>query len=169
MSGELYDVVWTKKNRMSNLISTLGRMHNEDVRYGFFAESGQHPESPHLNYPELAWIHEDRQDGIPARPILSISSRKNKQEMTNFSLKTTTKFINDAARLKRESPGKLLMKIGLKGVALTKPIFGDSSLLAPNSSSVQAAKGFNKPMVEYGALKESLSAKVSWNGTIKTR
>lgn len=167
MSDELYDVVWKKKNRLRNLITTLDRLHNEDVRYGFFSESGQHPESPQLNYPELAWIHEDRQDGVPARPVLSISSRINKQEMTDFSLKATRDFINRAARLKRESPATLLRLIGNKGVALTKPIFGDSSLLESNSYSVAKAKGFNKPMIEYGALKEALSSKESWRGTVK--
>lgn len=167
MSDELYDVVWKKKNRLRNLISTLDRLHNQDVRYGFFEESGSHPESPHLNYPTLAFIHEKREDGVPARPILTISSEKNKREMAKFSLNATRDFINRAALLKREAPTVLLREIGEKGVKLTKPIFGDSSLLAPNTDGVARAKGSNKPMIDYGALKEALASKESWRGTVK--
>lgn len=167
MSDELYDVVWKKRNRLRNLISTLGRLHNQDVKYGFFEESGNHPESPHLNYPTLAYIHEKREDGVPSRPIMTISSEKNKHKMIKHSLEATRDFINRAALLKRDAPTILLKVIGEKGVTLTKPIFGDSSLLAPNTDGVARSKGFNKPMVEYGALKEALTFKESWRGTVK--
>ena len=166
MSDELYHVVWTKRNRLRNLIQALDKLDGQHVKYGFFEESGNHPESPHLNYPELAWIHEDRQDGVPRRPIMTISDNNNKVRMKQYSALKTKQFIERAALLKRESPGTLLRQIGQRGVDLTKPIFGDSSLLTPNSASVAANKGFNSPMVEYGALKEALSSKISTNGIV---
>lgn len=167
MSGELNSVVWTKRNRLRNLIVSLDRLDGQSVAWGFFEESGQHPESPHLNYPTLAYIHEFREDGIAQRPLLGISHQRNKVRMKQFSLFETKKFIERAAMLKRESPAVLLRKIGDKGVSMTKPIFGDSSLLTPNTAAVAAKKGFNAPLVDYGALKEALSSKVSWNGIVK--
>lgn len=165
MNDDLIEVKWTKQNRLRNLISSLSRLDKQDVRYGFFQESGNHPESPHLNYPTLAAIHELREDP-QQRPILGISSSRNKNEMQKYTSNEIGNFVERAALLKRDSPGTLLRSIGEMGVKLTKPIFGDSSLLKPNTEATAKSKGFNRPMIDYGALKEALSSKISTNGKV---
>jgi hypothetical protein len=165
----MIEVKWTKKKRIINLIKQVDRLNNQSASYGYFKEQGNHPESPHLTLPELMGIHELREKGDPLRrPVFEISLERSGDEFNNYNLSVVKDYIDKSGLNKKPSPRTVLDKIALKGIEITKPTFGDPSILEWNTDNVIRSKGGrNTPMVEFGILKESLAYKTSLRKSIK--
>lgn len=162
------ELVWKYKPRLVNLISQLEKIDKEDVSVGFFSEQGNHPSSPHLNYPELMAIHELREKNDPMRrPVFQVSMRKHgkKVKIQNLSLLKT--YVDKSAINRKVSPDKLLEDMGRNIANAIRPTFGDVTMLKPNSDKWAAQKGKNSPMVEFGHLKKALSGRTSIKKNIK--
>lgn len=157
----MIDIKWTKWKRLDKLVTKVGEMDNQFTSYGYFAEQGVHPESNGLTYAALMYIHEFREDDIPARPVFQTALRTNKQSFIDFNTKSIKTYIDSAAIGRGKSIRSLLDVIAQNGIRITKPVFGDSTLLAPNSLGVIKSKGRNSPMVDMGILKESIAFKTS--------
>lgn len=156
------EVKWTKGKRLDNLISQLSKVHKQEVEYGYFAEQGNHPESPNVTYAQLMAIHELRPPGDPLkRDVLGTSWRWNGYEFIDFAEKQMVNYIEKSAINRKPSPKTMLDRIGRKGIEITRPTFGDVSMLKPNTAATAKRKGKNSPMVEWGFLRDALSFKSS--------
>lgn len=164
----MIDIKWTKYKRIDNLVNQVGKLDGQDTSYGYFKEQGYHPESPHLTYAELMAIHELRPASDPMRrPVFEVSLRKRGGEFKKHNLNLVKEFVDNSAIIRKPTVSTLLSKIAMKGIEITKPTFGDTSLIKPNTLGVAKSKGRNSPMVEFGILKEALAYKTSLRKTIK--
>ena len=158
----MYEVKWTYKNRIDNLVKQLEKVDKQFTEFGYFKEQGKHPENPHLTYAELMAIHEMRLPGDPMRrPVFQEALRVNGRKFKSNVLDSIKINIDKWALAKSSSPKPLLAEIAKHGIKMIKPVFGDKTLLRPNTPGVARSKGRNSPMIEFGYLKEALAYKTS--------
>tara|TARA_R110002074_G_scaffold144948_1_gene292999 strand:+ start:688 stop:1185 length:498 start_codon:yes stop_codon:yes gene_type:complete len=157
----MFNIVWTKRNRLQNLTKQLDRLDKQYVDYGFFQEQGIHPRAK-MSYAQLMAMHENRPNSDPMRrPVFEASLDKSGDRLVDTALAGLAKYNESSAAAKRPSPDALLRKIGREGVAITKPTFGDPSILRSNTVGVIARKGGDTPMVEFGTLRNKLAVRTS--------
>ena len=163
----MFSIIWTKRNRLQGLTKQLGRLDKQFVDYGFFKEQGVHPKAK-MTYAQLMAMHENRPESDPKRrPVFQASLDKSGSVLQETTLKTLGGFIDRSALAKSPSPDAVLAKIGREGIAITKPTFGDPSLLKANTAGVIIRKGGNTPMVNFGLLRDKITFKTSLRKTPK--
>lgn len=165
----MIDIKWTKKKRLLNLIKQVDRLNNQSASYGYFKEQGKHPEYPHLSgLAGLMAIHELKpKKDTSRRPVFEIALERSGDEFVDYNISVVKDYIDKSGLNKKPSPKTVLDKIAIKGIEITKPVFGDPSILASNTKGVIRSKGRNTPMVEFGILKESLAFKTSLRKSVK--
>jgi len=162
-----------KKGRgLENLLKQLKDLEKESVEIGHFQEQGQHTGSK-MSYPGIMRLHHTgatiKTTGvvIPPRPILSIlefrlqgSGPQLKQAVKDWAKKS----------LSRESSLNLLEDIGKSVVVMEKDIFGDPSLLTPNSENTRKRVGVDgpdAPLVDTGSLRDKVAYRTTIDNTVK--
>lgn len=164
----MYDVKWTGRNKLQNLIKGLQRIDGQHVDIGYFSEQGKHPEAKHLTYPQLMAIHELRSPYDPMyRPAFKFATIIYKHKFLANNDKVLKEYFDKCATTSSQPVKTTLDKIGVNGINMIKPVFGDRGILTPNTPGVAASKGFNAPLIEYGYLKEALAFKTSLRKTLK--
>ena len=151
----------------------MQKIDRQHVDIGYFREQGKHPEATHLTYPELMAIHELRspfKDGAydsMYRPAFKFATIIYKYKFIADNDKVLTEYFNKCATSASQPTRTMLDKIGINGIKMIKPVFGDRGILNSNRPSTVRKKGFNKPLIEYGYLREALAFKTSLRKTLK--
>lgn len=161
-------VKWKYKKRLERLVEQVAKLDKQYTSFGYFKEQGSHPENPHLTYPELMGIHELRNRSDPLRrPVFEVSMRKYGKKFAKDSVQIVKDYVDKSALAKKPSPKTVLENIAETGISYIKPTFGNPSLLKPNTETTSKRKGGNRPLIEFGYLKEALSYKTSLRKSIK--
>lgn len=164
----MYDIKWVGRNKLQNLIRGLQKLDGQHTDVGYFKEQGAHPENPHLTYPELMAIHELRSPYDPMyRPAFKFATIIYKHKFIKNNADTLSDYLKKIITTNSRPEKKLLEDIGVNGIKMIKPVFGDGGILTPNTPATAARKGFNAPLIEYGYLREALAIKTSLRKTLK--
>lgn len=152
---------WKNKGYL-NFQKNVASINGQSVKYGFFDETGDHPENPGINAPTLMGMHELRlKDDMEKRPVIQVAlntwgDQINRASEKEFRILMT---VINRSSIKLDN---LLSAIARVGCRITKDVFGDSALLDGNTLKTMARKGNrNTPMVEFGYLRDSLAFKTS--------
>lgn len=165
----MIEVQWKFAKRIHTLVEQVKKLDNQEIDIGYFDKQGVHPESPNVNFPTLMAMHELSSGMVlPKRPVFQQAVKKNGAKFEKDYRDSIKKYVILAGSGKPRSPANLLTKIGEDAVDMIKPVFGDKNLLKPNTAATAARKGSNKPMIEFGILKESLAIRHTLRKSLKT-
>ncbi len=134
-----------------------------DVKVGYFADQGQHPEAK-MSYPELMYLQE----------VTGIKTRNGKVHRRVFEL---TMMI-EGARLRNATKTALRRNLisggnmnqvkelfGKQASEAIKHNFGNTSLLPSNAPATIARKGRNSPLIETSSLQDKLTYRITKKGS----
>lgn len=120
------------------------------------APDSPHPETDGLTNGQLLMIHEYGTAEIPARPILRTTIREKKDDLIK-ALSRDILALRD--RPESASPLRAYKKLALRLEGAVKQKFRDNDF-APLAESTIRAKGSSKPLIDTGALRQSIEGKV---------
>lgn len=134
-----------------------------DVKVGYFADQGQHPEAK-MSYPELMYLQE----------VTGIKTRNGRVHRRVFEL---TMMI-EGARLRNKVKTALKRNLisggnmdqvkemfGKDASEAIKHNFGNTSLLPSNAPATIARKGRNSPLIETSSLQDKLTHRITKKGS----
>lgn len=120
------------------------------------APDSPHPETDGLTNGQLLMIHEYGTAEIPARPVLRTTIREKKDDLIKALAK-------DIVALKDKpesaSPERAYKKLALRLEGAVKQQFRDGDF-EPLAESTIRAKGSSKPLIDTGALRQSIEGRV---------
>lgn len=145
-----------------NLIRHLDKVNGASAEWGIYRTSGIHPEAK-IPVAQLMAIHELRNDKW-RRPVFRISAIRYQDEHLMTTAKGMSRFINVAASGRQVSINTALKKTAQLGAKRATKIFGDRSILVPNTARTKAIKGHDHPLIDLGVLKKSVKFKVNKKG-----
>jgi hypothetical protein len=147
---------------IAGLAKALERIRNSDVLVGIPAEKSPRKTGP-INSASLLFIHSKGSplQGIPARPVLEPTIEANKQIITPH--------LEAAARaVMEQNPQNAERELKLAGTIAAnsaKKWFTDPrNNWAPNAPSTIKRKGSDKPLIDTGQLRRSITSVVRENG-----
>lgn len=159
----MYKVEWKNKHRLEGLIKGLERINNQSVSYGFFEDQGRHPEYPKYTLPEIMAMNELRPIGDPARfPVFERALELFGVAFKDENMNDLAAYLKRCASTRRPSAKNFLTSLGQNGINITRPVFGNPSLIGnSNSQFTINIKGRNTPMINTGYLADNLKIKTS--------
>lgn len=125
-------------------------MTNKSVTVGIHEDAGQH-ESDDITNASLGAIQEFGTDTIPARPWLNPGALSGSKEYLN---------IIEKAAASDEPLDMSLNKIGVVAVGLVQKYMTELRT-PPNAASTIKKKGSSNPLIDSGALRQSVTYKVT--------
>lgn len=148
------------------LMKAVKNIAKSTVKVGFFAEQGKHYSG--FSYPALMYLHEVH--GIPA------SNGKVYRRAFETAMQIDRKLLIAQAQknLKRmlstgqTNPDLVLSQFGKDSIKSLKKVFGNPSLLPPNTpSTIKSKGGRNTPLVDTSYLVDNLAYKTSNRGGLR--
>lgn len=150
---------WTNKKALTSILKNLDDSDGLKMEYGIFSDAGMHPKAD-MPLANLMAIHELRTDGWQ-RPVFQISFDQNHEHFTNMFSKGVETLVVLGAKNKQHRLSHTLSGIGSLAVSKATAIFGNRTLLKPNTTRTRMIKGHDAPLVDLGLLKKSVKFEVS--------
>jgi hypothetical protein len=161
----MYKVEWKNKHKLAGLIRGLKNSNNESVSYGFFEDQGYHPMHPDYTLAEIMAMNELRPSSDPSRyPVFETALAVFGAQFKHNNQIEVKKFIESTATGRLKPVNSMLLAIGQNGIDITKPVFGNTSLLGSNAASTIRAKGKDSPMIDSGFMADNIAARTSLKG-----
>lgn len=155
-------VKMVKKPARERLINSVKSLTATNVKVGYFADQGQHPEA-HMSYPELMYLQEvigvRSRSGKVYRRVFELTMMIEGKRLRNNTLSALKKVI-----LSGGNTDTVKEMFGKQAQEAIKANFGNTSLLPSNAPSTIARKGFNAPLIETSSLRDKLTYRITKKG-----
>lgn len=156
-------VKMVKKPARAKLIASVKSLVATDVKVGYFADQGMHPEAG-MNYPELMYLQEvtgiRTRNGKVHRRVFELTMMiEGKRLRNNVMLALKRNLVNGG------DMDSVKEMFGKQAKEAIKANFGNTSLLPSNAPATIARKGKNSPLIETSSLKDKLTHRITKKGS----
>lgn len=145
------------------LVKTVKSLVATDVKVGYFADQGMHPEA-HMTYPELMYLQEvtgiRTRNGKVHRRLFELTMMIEGRRLRNNTMAALRKVLISGGNT--DSVKELFGKQAKEAI---KQNFGNTSLLPSNAPATIARKGKNSPLIETSSLKDKLTYRITKKGS----
>lgn len=145
------------------LVKTVKSLVSSDVKVGYFADQGIHPEA-HMSYPELMYLQEvtgiQTRNGKVHRRVFELTMMIEGKRLRNNVMASLQKIL-----VRGGNPDSVKELFGKQASEAIKHNFGNTSLLPSNAPATIARKGRNSPLIETSSLQDKLTYRITKKGS----
>lgn len=152
-----------KKPARSKLVAAVKSLTATDVKVGYFADQGQHPEAK-MSYPELMYLQEvtgiRTRNGRVHRRVFELTMM-----IEGARLRNNVKYALKRNLISGGNMDNVKEMFGKQASEAIKQNFGNTSLLPSNAPATIARKGRNSPLIETSSLQDKLTHRITKKGS----